>query len=76
MLDGDLDDVRALAKTGNINSLDTASPIWRGWNGKDLQTDSWVDIPVDFYAPLPISSTKLKLIDRNLEAVFNASRAR
>jgi hypothetical protein len=48
-------------------SMDSSSPVWRGWNGYGLQ-DKWPDIPVDFDAPLFLNKDNHEIILENLRA--------
>lgn len=64
MADGDYEELWALKKVG-VESIDSSAPVWRGWNGFDLDDPDWDGLEVDFNAKPPRMATDL-LIRSNL----------
>jgi hypothetical protein len=54
MAEGNTVELSYLVKSGLINSCDSSAPVWRGWNGYELDSTTWVKkgTPVNFSAPL------------------------
>lgn len=71
MADGSIEELKALRDVG-VDSIDSSCAVWRGWNGFALADPEWVEkgTNCDFYADeSPITE---KLIQSNLEVIFNA----
>lgn len=74
---GSLDEFNLLKQT--CESMDSSSPVWRGYKGFGITQPGWPDYPVDFSAPPP-SEANHPLILQNLlaftdEISGSASRA-
>lgn len=85
MAAGNLEEVKLLGKAG-CDAIDSSAPVWRGWNGYDLESrtyysetlpGAWRDVPCNFDAPFHHNPFKHELILKNLEACgVNTTAAR
>jgi hypothetical protein len=49
MVNGNVHELGYLAQAG-VTSIDSSAPVWRGWNGFDINDPGWDGRPVDFSA--------------------------
>ena len=47
MAAGNVHELHYLAQLG-VDSIDSSAPVWRGWNGYNINDPNWPDIPVNF----------------------------
>lgn len=68
MLAGDTTELPLLEAT-NCTSIDSSAPVWRGWNGFDIDDKEWDfnGCDVDFDAPPLNGSKRAQLIASNLQ---------
>jgi hypothetical protein len=80
MAAGSLLELDWLTKKDIISSCDSSAPVWRGWNGRLIDTpqasEYWAQegSPVDFNAPLP-STDCVNKINYNIERVLQVCKA-
>lgn len=73
MANGNLSEMKHLRDIG-VESIDSSAPVWRGWLGMDLTSESdcnyWQEHgkPCNFHADAP-QENNTKLIESNLEAI-------
>lgn len=74
MADGDLNELRILAKQGYVRSIDSSAPVWRGWNGFGIgegDRQAWHGFDHDVYFKTEVAPSKGgTYIEANLEAVL------
>lgn len=58
---GSVDEFHALSAF--CESMDSSSPVWRGWSGYDILDQTWPDIPVDFFAAPPTEMNNERILN-------------